>query len=414
LKLFYNIFIQLYYFGIRIASLFATKPKLWLDGRADWQNRLKKALIAKPHAPTLWMHCASLGEFEQGRPVLEAFKASQPQAKIVLSFFSPSGYEIRKDYALADHVCYLPLDTPTNAKQFIEIVAPDLVIFVKYEFWYHYLQATADCSIPLYLIAGAFRKNQPFFKWYGSLHRKMLYCFSHFFVQNEASLQLLQGLNITQVTKAGDTRIDRVLDIAQNPKSLPIIQSFKGNHKLLVIGSSWERDEQILFDYFNQHLPADWKVVIAPHNIEPSNINRLAQLIALPHALYSEAQNRDLSQFEVLIINNIGLLSSIYQYGDLGYIGGGFGTGIHNTLEPIAFKLPLIFGPKYHKFQEAIQLLEDKAAISITDTSAFQEAFEEYMKDEYRAQAGQKAFTYLQTNKGASAQIMQRINAELR
>ena len=358
--LIYNIGINLYFCAIYVASFFNKKAKLWLTGRNN--------VIYKKFEKSLWFHFASLGEFEQGRPLLEQVRKNQPEIKIVVTFFSPSGYEIRKNTPLADAVYYLPLDTAANAREFIEAINPEAAIFTKYEYWYHYFNELHKNEIPLYVISGIFRPGQVFFKWYGGLHRKMLGFVTYFFVQDTTSKELLQTLGISNVEVSGDTRFDRVWANAQHPTELPAINQFKNDHKLFIAGSTWPDDEALVATLVKDY--ADWKFIFAPHEIGEDKIEKLIGLLPLNSVIrYSQIEGNQLSlnNYQTLIIDNIGMLSSLYQYADVAFIGGGFGAGIHNTLEAAAFGLPVIFGPNYDKFKEAKDLISIKGGYSIND-----------------------------------------------
>ncbi|RZJ97942.1 MAG: 3-deoxy-D-manno-octulosonic acid transferase, partial [Flavobacterium sp.] len=341
-----------------------------------------------PAGENIWFHFASLGEFEQGRPVLEKLRQLHPQKKIIITFFSPSGYEIRKNYSLADAIFYLPLDTKKNAKRFIEIVNPEMAIFTKYEFWYYYFNELKRKEIPLYIISGIFRKEQIFFKRYGGFYRNILKCVSHFFVQNEESTLLLKSININNTTISGDTRFDRVYENAKNPKHIPEIDFFCGDSPILICGSTWPDDEKLIAE-----LPAkypDWKFIIAPHEVHESHIQIIESLF--PETVrFSELKSKRTTDSSILIIDNIGMLSALYQYGRFAYIGGGFGAGIHNTLEAAAFGLPVIFGPKFSKFQEAKDLIEIGAAKSISSADELIASFD-YFKDNENAAAAAKKY----------------------
>ncbi|TKB98089.1 3-deoxy-D-manno-octulosonic acid transferase [Pedobacter cryotolerans] len=397
----YNIGIRLYGFLLQIAALFNPKAKLFVNGRKDiWQQLASKT---NPNDQPIWFHFASLGEFEQGRPVLETLKTNKPEQKIIVTFFSPSGYEIRKNYALAD-VFYLPLDTPKNAERFISIVNPQQAIFTKYEFWFHYFNELHKKQIPLYLISGIFRPNQTFFKWYGSFYREILTYVSHFFVQNKESVDLLKSIGISQVSLSGDTRFDRVYENAQHPKKLELIEQFCGDAKVFICGSTWLPDEKLLVSLTKKH--PDWKFIIAPHEIGQSHIQEIEELFpkAIKFSILSSQFSENTPQ--ILIIDNIGMLSSLYQYGKLAYIGGGFGVGIHNTLEAAAFGLPVIFGPKFDKFQEAKDLIKIDAAKSISTESELLTAFENFKANEEASAAAKK---YVEQQKGATEMIIEKI-----
>jgi 3-deoxy-D-manno-octulosonic-acid transferase len=360
--LFYNLSIWLYGVGILIASFFNAKARLWLHGR---RNRGPVELPVNT-GKRIWVHCASLGEFEQARPVIERIKNDSSSAFIILTFFSPSGYEVRKNYKYADVVLYLPTDTAKNASGFLDQVKPDLALFVKYEFWYHYLTGLKNRKIPVVLFSAIFRKEQVFFTWYGGFFRNMLRCFSKIFVQNKESQQLLKNISI-QSEVSFDTRFDRVYQIAQNPKSFPAIEKFKGNNKLLVAGSTWKKDEQIISTLINQKVLTGFKYVIAPHNIDETEIaafqkNEVTNSIRLSQLTIANAENAD-----VIIVDTMGDLTSIYNYADIAYVGGGFNASVHNVLEPAVYGMPVIFGPNYSKSAEAKELRQLSAAFPVSD-----------------------------------------------
>ena len=396
----YNIAIQLYSLIIRIFSLFNTKASLFINGRKNiFPNIEKKIKAGSPH---IWFHFASLGEFEQGRPVLEKVKEQYPNKKIVITFFSPSGYEIRKNYALADGIFYLPLDTASNAKQLIATLNPELAIFTKYEYWYYYFKELDKNNIPLLIISGIFRPNQIFFKPYGSFHRKILSYVSHFFVQNQESIELLKGINIQNATLSGDTRFDRVAENAVTPKKLNVIEKFCGKASVFVAGSTWPEDEQLIALLCKKY--PDWKFIIAPHEIGVNHIQEIEKLF--PHGIkYSTFATTDepATNHQVLIIDNIGMLSNLYYYGKIAYIGGGFGAGIHNTLEAAAFGIPVIFGPKYDKFQEAKDLIKLNAAKSISNLNELETAFTTLTET---AEKGLIAKNYVRSKTGSTDQIV--------
>lgn len=404
----YNIGVNIYTLFIKIAALFNEKAKLWVAGRHNWQQRYQEAwkLINPKYAPTVWVHCASLGEFEQGRPVIEALKKHYPEVKILLTFFSPSGFEIRKHYHHADFICYLPADSPSNALKFIEIFQPHLAIFVKYEFWIHYLNTLHKKDIPALLISAIFHQNQPFFKPYGGIFRKLLPKFRHIFVQNQSSKELLQKLGLKNYTLSGDTRIDRVAKIAEEAPEFPVIQAFAEKHNILVCGSTWPPDEAILAPFINTYLPKNWKVIIAPHQINEIHLLHIEKPLQKTTIRYSKASPENAGSTRVLLIDNIGMLAALYRYGRVAYIGGGFGTGIHNTLEPITFGLPVIFGPKFQKFEEAIQLTQRDGAFTIKDLADFKAVFQQLREEHFYQQASATALRYVQENRGATAQIM--------
>ena len=397
----YHISILIYGLLIKVVALFNSKAKLFIDGRKNIFERIKAGVNTNERP--IWFHFASLGEFEQGRPVLEEIKRTKPQEKIIITFFSPSGYEIRKTYALADGIFYLPLDTATNAKRFIQLVNPKMAIFTKYEFWPNYFHTVADQNIPLYIISGIFRENQIFFKWYGGFYKNVLKQVTYFFVQNDESATLLKKIGLLNVVVSGDTRFDRVYENAQHPKELPIIQQFCGTASVIIAGSTWPVDEKQLVALAEKH--PNWKIIIAPHEIDVSHIKEIEQMF--PAAVkFSDLKIETVNvTANILIIDNIGMLSSLYQYGKIAYIGGGFGVGIHNTLEAAAFGLPVIFGPNYQKFQEAKDLIAIGAAKSVENTEELLAAFEHFNTNDQ----GKTALDYVAKKKGATDMIMKKI-----
>ena len=397
--LLYNIGIQFFGLVVRIFSLFNNKAALFVNGRKNIFEKISAQL--DPDVAYIWFHFASLGEFEQGRPVLEALKAKYPQKKIVITFFSPSGYEIRKNYNLADGIFYLPLDTPSNARKIVSLFKPELAILTKYEYWYHYFQALNQQHIPIFVISGIFRPKQIFFKWYGGFNRKILNFVNHFFVQNKESQALLRSININNVSISGDTRFDRVAQNAATPKAIPFIEKFCAEARVFIAGSTWPADEQLLSKLI--HSKPDWKFIIAPHEIDQPHIQEIIKLI--PKAIKYSENAADPQKHQVLVIDNIGLLSSIYRYAKVAYIGGGFGAGIHNTLEAAAFGIPVIFGPKYHKFQEAKDLIEVGAGVSISNFDELDNAFNNLAY----CDSGQKAKAYVGSNVGSTDQILKHI-----
>lgn len=399
----YNFSLWIYQLGIFIASFFNPKAKKWLVGRKDIFQQLQSSFSG--NEKIVWMHCASLGEFEQGRPLLEKIKKEATEFKILLTFFSPSGFEIRKNYPLADYIFYLPIDSKSNARQFLDIVKPSISIFVKYEFWYHYLNQLHQRNIPTYLISAIFRKEQIFFKWHGSLHQKMLTFFHHLFVQDEPSKTLLLQKQNLPISIVGDTRIDRVLEISNQAKNYSLIDAFVGTADILVGGSTWQPDEAILIPFINEASNHRWKFIIAPHEIHESHISNIEKQLTTSSIRYSQANTINASAAKVLIIDNIGMLSSLYKYGKVAYIGGGFGNGIHNTLEPIAFGLPTIFGTNYQKFEEAKYLVESKGGFSISNFEQFKKVMRDLEKEKFYNNASTKAKEYILKNKGATEQV---------
>lgn len=377
--LFYQLFLRFYYFFIWLAAKWNSKAKNWIEGRQNWQQLLAKRWQTIPGHPVLWMHCASLGEFEQGRPVLEKLKLQNPKLRILLTFFSPSGYEVRKNYNGAHLVMYLPADSERNAKQFIAAVQPSMVIFVKYEFWHFYLAELKKQHIPAILIAAIFRQTQPFFKWWGFFHRNMLHCFKYLFVQNEASERLLESVGLTgKVTVCGDTRFDRVVELAGNPKYIPVAEAFRHHRKLLVAGSTWKEDEELIAEWFlNQK--ENWHLIIAPHEIEPKNIQRLLQLFPTA-ATYSAIQNQTNpgQEKKVLIVDNIGMLSYLYSYGTVCYTGGGFNkSGHHNILEAAVYGKVVFTGPVFEKFSESIELKKLGASFTVHNAAELEQLIQQ-------------------------------------
>lgn len=382
--------------------------KLFIDGRKTVFETLEQKINSSDK--TIWFHAASLGEYEQGLPVMEKIKEKFPNHKIVVTFFSPSGYEVRKNNSIADVTVYLPLDTKSNAKRFLKLVHPEMVFFIKYEFWPNYLNELKKSNVTTYLISGIFRENQAFFKWYGGFYRKALKTFEYFFVQNESSKKLLQSLGFQNVKISGDTRFDRVVSILERDNSLDFIEQFKDNKTTIVIGSSWPKDEEILINYINQS-HENIKFIIAPHNIKEEQISNLKSQITKKTVLFSEKNNTDLSNFNVFIIDTIGILTKIYSYADIAYVGGGFGNpGVHNLLEPATFGIPIIVGPNYSHFAEATALVHQEGCISIKNQNELNEAFDNLISNEdIRHEKGHICETFVQMNKGATQTIMSHI-----
>jgi len=403
--IFYNAGIYLYYLLIIIISPFNSKAKLWLSGRKKWKEKLA-GKFGTNKAPIAWFHCASLGEFEQARPVLENFRENFPEYKILLTFFSPSGYEIRKNYPKADFIEYLPLDTQANARLFIDITRPKIAFFVKYEFWHHYINCLNNSGIPVISFSTIFRKDQLFFKSYGKFYLAILKRLSKIFVQNKESLDLLTGHHINTGEIAGDTRFDRVLEIRKSIKPLPIVESFKDSSKVFIAGSTWPKDLEILSPLIDKG-GKDLKFIIAPHEIHEHEINNFMQSCKLRCVRYTKAENTQVNDFEVLIIDCIGILSGVYAYGDFGYIGGAFGKGLHNTLEAATFGLPLFFGPNYRKFQEAKDLISIGGAFSISSNIEFENAFFKVMNNpNLHQEIVSKNKNFIEANKGATDRII--------
>jgi 3-deoxy-D-manno-octulosonic-acid transferase len=404
MRLLYDIAISVYHFLIKLSSLKSDKAKKWINGRKDIFVRLEEEIT--PNQRICWFHAASFGEFEQGRSLIEAVKKSHPEYKILLTFFSPSGYEMKKDYEHADYIFYLPLDTRKNAKRFIEIVNPEKVFFIKYEFWYHYLVTLLKSNIPTYIFSSIFRPSQIFFKPWGKWYLKALRSFTHFYVQNKESYNLLKGKGFNNVTIAGDTRIDRVGQVADSSPKLEKLESFCQGEKIVVAGSTWKTDEDIITGYINNtDIPI--KFVIAPHEISDQKLKRIGDLLNKPYAFYSTATDAELKKAKVLIVDGIGYLRSIYRYANMAYIGGGFGNGIHNTLEPATFGMPILFGPNYAKFQEAHDLIAKGAAFSISNYEMFKKRADSFLLNkELLKTTSDISHKYVEDNRGATELIL--------
>jgi len=404
----YNLSIFFYSILIRLTAPFNIKASQISKGRkqtfADLQAKIKH------DRPIVWVHCASLGEFEQGRPIIEAIRKQHSDYRILLTFFSPSGYEIRKNYDLADYICYLPADTKKNAERLIELVRPEIVFFVKYEFWFHYITELKKRNIPLYLVSAIFRENQLFFKntpW-GKWYRKMLFRFEQFFVQDDQSVRLLHSVGIKNVTKAGDTRFDRVAEIARNGKNISLVEKFKGNSLLVVAGSTWRPDEELLIQYIHSYPKT--KFIIAPHETKKANVERLISLLKTPVICYTEATEESAMNKQVMIVDTIGILSSIYKYADLAYIGGGFGVGIHNTLEAAIFGMPIVFGPNYLKFNEATSMVKLGVAFPVSDSPSLNSIFDQLLSDdEKRKWIASECTGFTNHNLGATQIILNKV-----
>lgn len=404
--IFYTLALAFYSLVLRIFAPFNKKASLMVEGRRNLYSTMDKDIVKTDKH--IWIHAASLGEFEQGRPVIEEIKKSHPEYKIVLTFFSPSGYEIRKNYEGADYIYYMPLDSSSNAKRFIDIVNPEKVFFIKYEFWFFFLRELNRRHIPTFLFSSIFRAKQIFFKTYGGLWRKMLGFFNHIFVQNDESLVLLETIGVRNCSKAGDTRFDRVNDIASKAKDLPLIKSFAKDSKIVVCGSTWPKDEDNLIKFFTENV-SDYKWIIAPHETDSKHISEIVEKLNGNVLLYSEANEKNILDAKVLVIDSIGILSSVYSYADISYIGGGFGVGIHNTLEAATFGLPIVFGPNYLRFKEAVDMQKLGAAFSYTEYDNLSEIFSYLIKDEqYRLACGAKATKYVKDNIGATKLIIEK------
>ena len=416
----YNIVIYFVLWGIAIASLFNEKVRKMWRGEREAFKILKQKV--DPNAKYIWFHAASLGEFEQGRPLMERIRKEYPQYKILLTFYSPSGYEVRKNYEGADIICYMPVDTRLNAIRFLRLVRPVMAFFIKYEFWSNFLHILKHRNIPTYSVSSIFREDQVFFKWYGRSYAGVLKCFTRFFVQNEESKRLLEGIGITAVDVVGDTRFDRVLQIKEAAKQLPICEAFRTgvassqsadvphhDFKVFVAGSSWPPDENIFIPFFNEH--KDWRLLIAPHVIAEEHLKLILSLIKGKKVVrYTQTTPEEAAEADVLIIDCFGLLSSMYNYGDVAYIGGGFGVGIHNTLEAAVWNMPVIFGPNNKKFQEAQGLLKSGGGFEINTYEDFEGLMSSMMNDAaFLKQAGDKAGAFVASLSGATGKVLAKV-----
>jgi len=405
LKLLYDIGLRAYAAGLALVAPFNEKAKLMRQGRVRQFGKLREAMQGN-QAPVVWFHCASLGEFEQGRPVMEAFRKAFPKYKILLTFFSPSGYEVRKNYGGADCIFYLPLDNAGNARHFLDLVQPKLAMFVKYEFWHYYLQALRQRQVPVLSVSAIFRADQVFFKPYGKFNRAILRNFTHIYTQNQSSLELLQSIGITNASIAGDTRFDRVLQTAASVKSIPLVEAFAAERPVFIAGSSWPADTEVLVPLIEKYKQSI-KFIIAPHEVHESNISQLVQSLDADAMRFSEANAAEVNKYNVLVIDNIGMLSSLYRYGAYAYIGGAFGKGLHNTLEAAVFGLPLFFGPAYDKFQEAKDLVALGCAFPVSGSAALLQAFERvHHTPGLRQSIADEEKRYVQQQAGATAKIM--------
>jgi 3-deoxy-D-manno-octulosonic-acid transferase len=411
----YNLIILLASQVVKLLALFSPKMKLFVNGRKEVFQILQSKI--NPNDKTIWFHAASLGEYEQGLPVIEKIKEKFPNHKTIVTFFSPSGYEVRKNNTVADATVYLPLDTKSNAQKFIKTINPELVFFIKYEYWPNYLNELKKLQIKTYLISGIFRENQAFFKWYGGFYKNALKTFEYFFVQNESSKKLIQSIGFNNVKISGDTRFDRVVSILERDNSLDFIEQFINNKTTIVIGSSWPKDENLLVDYINKSSD-EIKFIIAPHNIKSEQISNLKSQITKSSVLFSEkeeilkqVQNDKLEDFQVFIIDTIGILTKIYSYADIAYVGGGFGNpGVHNILEPATFGVPIVIGPNYSHFVEATALVHQEGCVSISNQNELNEAFDNLIfNEDIRHEKGHICSTFVQMNKGATNIILKHI-----
>ncbi len=399
----YNLGIYLYLLGVAITSLFSEKVRKMWRGERDAIRILRNKV--DPDAKYVWFHAASLGEFEQGRPLMEQLRREHPEYKILLTFFSPSGYEVRKNYEGADIICYLPLDTVTNARRFLRTIHPVMAFFIKYEFWYNYLHILKHRGIPVYSVSSIFRPGQIFFRWYGRQYAHVLKCFTRFYVQNEVSKQLLAKIGVTDVQIVGDTRFDRVLQIKSAAKQLPVVESFVGDCPCFVAGSSWQPDEDIFIPFFNTH--SDWKLIIAPHVISNDHLQQIISKLKGKTVCYTQATEENVRDAQALIIDCFGLLSSIYRYADVTYVGGGFGVGIHNTLEAAVWDVPVIFGPNNQRFQEAQGLKACGGGKEIKDAADFQCVMQDFQHaPQTIKEAGEKSGAFVKQMTGATQKIL--------
>lgn len=416
MKIFYQLFVFLYPKIAWLISGTNAKAKSWINGRKDLFDRLSAAFLNN-QSPVIWVHCSSLGEFEQGRPLIETFKKEYPTHKILLTFFSPSGYEVRKNYEHADWVFYLPMDSYRNAKKFFTIVQPSLMLFVKYEFWYYYLLEAHKRNIPILLVSGIFRRAQPFFQWYGNFHRKMLSCFTHLFVQNVLSVELLQGIGLQHnVSVSGDTRFDRVIEIAEQFEPIPLIDQFIGSSQVIVAGSTWTEDDEELDHFANTHPGV--KLIVAPHEIEAERLKECLGFYkySVLFSTLTTHQTLPVSQtpgqpINVLIIDNIGMLSKLYHYATICFVGGAFGDdGVHNVLEAAVYDKPVVFGPIYDKYLEAVELVETGGGFPIESALELEKLLEDLLSNkEFYQQSSVKAGNYVRNNAGATQNIFRYI-----
>ncbi len=409
----YNVIIFLYLCGVAVASLFSKKVRKMWRGERNAIRTIKEKL--DPNARYVWFHAASLGEFEQGRPLMEQMRREHPEYKILLTFFSPSGYEVRKNYEGADIICYLPLDTITNARRFLRTIRPEMAFFIKYEFWYNYLHILRHRGVPVYSVSSIFRPGQVFFRWYGRQYSHVLRCVTHFYVQNEVSRDLLASIGINDATIVGDTRFDRVLQIKEAAKQLPVVEAFlktesEEKPKVFVAGSSWQPDEDIFIPWLNEH--PDWKVIVAPHVISEDHLQQIeAKFEGRKVARYTDLEKLDnldnLGNLDCLIINCFGLLSSIYHYADVTYVGGGFGVGIHNTLEAAVWDVPVIFGPNNQRFQEAQDLKTCGGGLEIGNADDFSRIMQGFIDHPTLvSELGEKSGAYVKQMTGATKKIL--------
>lgn len=402
----YRFGIALLYLAVKISSLWSDKSKLWIEGRRDCWRLLLENL--DPSSRYVWIHVSSLGEFEQGLPLIESIKSRYPEYKIVLTFFSPSGYEVKKNYKGVDLICYIPLDRRSDAKRFLDMVKPEVVFFVKYEFWFNFLAELKSRRIPTYLISALFREKQHFFKWYGSFFREGLTAFTHLFVQDESSVKLLKSVGIVDVTVAGDTRFDRVLEISRSADKIDRIDQFVEDNLVVVVGSSWEQDIDILLDEINSNDKIKW--IIAPHVVDDRSISSLRAKLKVSSCCFSSID----IESRVVVVDCYGVLTSLYRYADIAYVGGGFGAGIHNVLEAVVFGTPVLFGPKYHKFLEAKELIKEGGAFSISSVKDFKSIFNQLVDNSsLRENSTRICLDYVNMKSGAIEIILEEVAIRL-
>ncbi|MCG8477193.1 MAG: 3-deoxy-D-manno-octulosonic acid transferase [Cytophagales bacterium] len=410
-KAIYNLSMALMSAGLSAASVFNPRARQFTAGRKGLFRRIEKELGGNKQ-PVIWFHCASLGEFEQARPVMERFRKENPTYKIVLTFFSPSGYEVRKDYGGADYIFYLPLDSSSNARRFLDLVRPRMVCFVKYEFWYHYLNEVHSRGIPLVIFSAIFRKDQIFFKRHGAFNRKMLHFFDRLFVQNQESVDLLRSVGVETGIRVGDTRFDRVKEISEQAKPVPAVDAFIGNSEVMIVGSSWMSDMEVLFPLINRQLP-NLKFIIAPHNIRENELSDIENGVEASCIRYSKTDPAEASSRQVLLIDNIGMLSSLYRYADYAYVGGAFNKGLHNTAEAAVYGCPVFFGHDQtnRKFKEAVDLVHAGGAFEVSDAADLTQKFEALYNDKtLKKNAGERSKAYIEENLGATARIVEYLN----
>ncbi len=401
----YHLAIRLYWISAKLISPFNEKAAGFTLGRKPVINQLQKKIPSDKNV--IWIHCASLGEFEQGRPLIDAWKEKFPEDFILLTFFSPSGYEVQKNFAGADHVAYLPVDTKNNVKRFLDVARPSKAIFIKYEFWLNYIDALYKKNIPLYLVSGIFRKKQHFFRWYGIAFRSRLRKFRHFFLQNEASAVLLRSIGIRNYTITGDTRFDRVAAIASKSRQFEELEAFQKGSLVIIAGSTWPAGEKLFAAHIIHQTGKDLKLIIAPHMVNQSHMQQLRNLLPDDTVFWTSAGKDEIREARILVVDTMGILSSLYQYGDIAYIGGGFGKGIHNTLEAATFDLPVVFGPNYHRFQEARDLIERGGAFSVKNADEFSARMNELLVNkDFRLNAGKAAGNYVRENTGSTSTII--------